>query len=89
MWKTTKRLGLLSECQKGGLHPYIFMCLSIRKESLNITESNGEFLKCGQYLYVYLFYVLFWSLQIISICSKSLRVDLYWEVVLEYGDQSF
>lgn len=43
------------------------------------------FFNCSKYLYVYLFYVFSWSLQIFSICSKSPQVNLYWEVVIKYG----
>lgn len=43
------------------------------------------FFNCGKYLYVYLFYVFFWSPQISSICSKSPQVNLYWEVVIKNG----
>lgn len=83
--KTSRKLGLLSEFWETGLHNYMFMCLDIQKESLSITESGGKFFNYGKYLHVYLFYVLFWSLQI-SICSKSPQVDWYWEVVIKYGD---
>ena len=68
----------------------IFMCLGIRNAWTSIlTESNGEFFNGGKYLYVYLFYVLLWSLQINSICSNSLHMNLYWDAVIKYGDQSF
>lgn len=61
------------------------MFLVIRKESLIIIKSNGMFFNCGKYLYVYLFYVFFCSLQIFSICSKSPQVSLYWKAVIKYG----
>ena len=80
-----QEFGFVQRKLEGRTSYLYFMYLVIRNESLIIVKSNGEFFNYGRYLYVYVFYVLFWNLQLFSICSKSPQANLYWEVGIKYG----